>query len=385
MPPPGSNYEWVSTLYEATPPTSTICAARPLNLGDLKDVLACAPDTCPGPTGVTVALLRLLPDPILELLLILLNLCLDTAVLPQAYDSSYIYPIPKKGKFSIDNSRPISLVECSLKLLTRDVNWRLTRELLDRSYFSPIQFGFLPGRSCTDAFHALLGAVEDAKQFHKPIHLCLIDLTKAFDSLSPQALELSYRRAGLSEKTIRFLLSLDGTGTASVLTPFGPTDALPLEWGVRQGEVLSPLKFIMWLNPWLQHISKTYPHIGYTMKGGTLLQALAFADDIALITSSHEDMQLLMSSLTQFLLFHGVTLSADNDATKSKTVYVASQPSPPLTCAASCENPLPESPARGSLKSHVRTTPPSSPTLAARLTSASNGNGCAKPLYLHST
>jgi hypothetical protein len=74
-------------------------------------------------------------------------------------------------------------------LLTRIINRRLVYALLDADFFAEEQFGFLPGRSCPDAFHILLGAIEDAKESDSEIHVCLIDLTKAFDSLSPKSLQ----------------------------------------------------------------------------------------------------------------------------------------------------------------------------------------------------
>jgi hypothetical protein len=89
--------------------------------------------------------------------------------------------------------------------------------------------------------------------------LCLVDLTKAFDSLSPQSLAQAYREAGLSKKSVTFLGSIDGKGMAQVLTPFGPTEKLLIKWGVRQGEVLSPPKFIAWLNPWLDTRPRNSP------------------------------------------------------------------------------------------------------------------------------
>jgi hypothetical protein len=89
---------------------------------------------------------------------------------------------------------PISLLEVHLKLLTRIVNRRLVHYLLDEGYFSETQF-------CPDAFHILLGAIEDAAERQREIHMCVVDLTKAFDSLSPQSLAQAYREAGLSEKS----------------------------------------------------------------------------------------------------------------------------------------------------------------------------------------
>jgi hypothetical protein len=116
------------------------------------------------------------------------TMILQWGLTPDIFNLGYIFPIPKKGTFTPEKSRPISLLEVYLKLLTRIVNRRLVHSLLDEGYFSDTQFGFLAGRSCPDAFHILLGAIEDAAERQREIHLCLVDLTKAFDSLLPQSL-----------------------------------------------------------------------------------------------------------------------------------------------------------------------------------------------------
>ena len=296
-------------------------------LSELKDTIKKAPaDSCPGPSGISIPIIKLLPDSYLQILSDILNLCLAWGELPTCFDEAFIYPIPKKNAFTVENSRPISLLEVHLKLLTRLVNNRLTWTLLEAEFFSSIQFGFLPGRSCTDAYHILLGAVEDSVEHNKQIHLTLVDLTKAFDSLSPESLQDSYELAGLDNRTKAFLGALDGTGSAKVLTPWGPSNSINMKWGVRQGEVLSPCKFIIWLNAWLKHVADTMPDVGYTMldEHGAPFNVclLAFADDIAIVTKNHEEMQRLMTSLCDFLHYHGVTLSANAKAEDSKTHYV---------------------------------------------------------------
>ena len=320
------------------------CVAHNITLQELKDSLqAAAANTCPGPSGVSIALLKLLPEPYLEDLCGILNLILQWGILPECFDLGYIFPIPKKGTFTPENSRPISLLEVHMKLLTRIINRRLVYSLVDEGYFSEAQFGFHPGRSCPDAFHILLATIEDAAERNREIHVCLVDLTKAFDSLSPESLRQSYKHAGLSDKSVKFLGAMDGTGKAQVLTPFGPTKLVDLKWGVRQGEVLSPLKFITWLNPWLEYAFRKFPDAGYKMEDGTRVLLLAYADDIAIVTSNQQEMQEIMDSLCDFLKYHGVTLSADEKVSKSKTKYIshnpAARPSDPAPrIAISCYN-----------------------------------------------
>jgi len=295
-------------------------------MSDLMASLRHAPkDSCPGPSKISVPLLQACSESFLVLLCMMLNMCLDWGTLPQSFREGFIFPIPKKGKFSVENSRPISLLEIHLKLLTRIINRRLVDKLLAENFFSNIQFGFLPGRSCPDAFHILYGVIEDALENGKPLHLCLVDLTKAFDSLSPEALQKAYVEAGLSERCRKFLGSLDGNGVARVLSPFGPSDSFHVEWGVRQGEVLSPTKFIIWLNTWLCHVESKLSHCAYKMTYDLSVGNLAFADDLAIPSPHAKGLQTVMHSLGDFCFFHGVTISCHEDREMSKTVYVTNR------------------------------------------------------------
>ena len=151
------------------------CVAYNITMEELRASLRAAPaDTCPGPSGISVSHLKLIPDEYLELLCSIFNMILQWGLTPDIFNLGYIFPIPKKGTFTPENSRPISLLEVHLKLLTRIVNRRLVHSLLDEGYFSDTQFGFLAGRSCPDAFHILLGAIEDAAERQREIHLCLV-------------------------------------------------------------------------------------------------------------------------------------------------------------------------------------------------------------------
>ena len=311
------NYDKVAALYRdswAEIPSITQPVSTDSFLATSRSV---SPHSCPGESGVSARLISHCPQATIAAFTALTNACLRWAILPRQYLSALLLLIPKPGKQSLENSRPLSLLESSMKIMTRIVNNRLTYTLLAAAYFSAVQFGFLPGRTCIDPFHTLLACIEDAKSSDNPLHLCLVDLEKAFDSLESWSLKLSYKRAGLSDHDTAFLLALDGTGSSKIITPFGLTDPVNIKRGVRQGECLSSTKFIIWLEPWLQQIAADYPNLGYTLPDGTRVLLLCFADDIAILTSSHDDMQTIMTSLCAFLSFHGVTMKGE------KTVYTS--------------------------------------------------------------
>ena len=91
-------------------------------------------------------------------------------------------PIPKKGDHSDpSNYRPISLLPVLSKVLERHMSNLLYDHLLEHAPISTKQWGFLPGRSTTDA---VLSATHDWHQtLDSGSQVCAIfDHQKAFDS-----------------------------------------------------------------------------------------------------------------------------------------------------------------------------------------------------------
>ena len=86
---------------------------------------------------------------------------------------------PKKGNAKgCSNYHTIALIshasQVMLKILQRlqqYMNWELT----------DVQAGFRKGRVTRDQIANILCIVEKASKFHKNIHFCFIDYTKAFD------------------------------------------------------------------------------------------------------------------------------------------------------------------------------------------------------------
>ena len=282
--------------------------------------LKAAKDGAPGPSRITNGLLRALPEPVLRAWWRILSRCIDLQDFPPSFRLGHIYAMPKPGHPSIQNCRPITLMECTLKVLTRSLNWRLMSGLLRNGVFSSFQSGFTPGKDGTDPVYIVKGTLEDARERNLNLHLLLADLEKAFDSVESWSLEESYRWAGLSERTVRLLGALDGRGYARVITPFGLTELHAVLRGVRQGEVLSPTKFILWLEPWLRHAHVLYGHYGHALREGARISHQAMADDVALVSGSGLGMTTLAASFGRFLVFHGVTISG------SKSVYGSSDP-----------------------------------------------------------
>jgi len=93
--------------------------------------------------------------------------------------------IPKKGKDSLlaSNYRPITLLNCDYKILSKVINNYRLYSLLNK-LISNKQNGFMKGRSIGDNIRLMLNVIVLADCKNIPSAIISLDFYKAFDSLS---------------------------------------------------------------------------------------------------------------------------------------------------------------------------------------------------------
>ena len=237
-----------------------------------------------------------------------------------------VTPIFKKGDPLLpENYRPISVTNAMAKifekLLLNQMNDYLSREKLQ----SPFQFGFRKGYSTQDAI--LFGTESwrmhlDAKQ---NVHVALLDLSKAFNSLNHDILNIKLSELGFNEQSRNILMNFTSHRLQRVKVNGICSDWLECDRGVPQGTVLGPLLFSLYVND----INSILPD------GCHIVQ---YADDTCLFVSCGTDVESnrvlsdAMDRIISYFESHELTLNV------SKTDYViihsrrTHTPSYRLTC-----------------------------------------------------
>ncbi|GBC25423.2 RNA-directed DNA polymerase from mobile element jockey-like [Rhizophagus irregularis DAOM 181602=DAOM 197198] len=206
-----------------------------------------------GPFMITYEMLKHLGSRTSALLLILIQACLSKADIPDLWRQAMVFPIPKphEWKCQLKNTRPITLLEVIRKSLVKLFYNRLSTIMASHDVLKGGNFAGLPGGSCRDPIITLESIIHDADINKNPLWILSQDISKAFDSVDLTMLRFTLERIRLSASAVKFILSLFMKRTNRVFTVHGSTPAYRVRIGIDQGEVISPLLWVIYIDPLL--------------------------------------------------------------------------------------------------------------------------------------
>ena len=118
--------------------------------------------------------------------------------MPQQWKYAIIMVLhKKKDRTECGNYRGISLVAHTGKTLLKIIARRLSEYCERVGVLPEEQNDFRPNRSTTDIMFVVRRLQELARKKHIPLYVCLIDLTKAYDSVDRTLLWTVFARFGV--------------------------------------------------------------------------------------------------------------------------------------------------------------------------------------------
>lgn len=228
--------------------------------------------------------------------------------------------IPKPGTPPTpDGFRPITLLSVEYKLYTHILNEALLEWCLKTHIIPKAQNGALPDKGSDRCLWALLSVLADARQNKKPLHIMYIDFKKAFDSVEHWTIKtiLKHLKLGHFGEVVADLLP--NTFTFLKIND-ELSDQIEILCGTKQGDIISPLLFLLFMAPLLWTIDKLCK--GYT-NGKISAKSNAIMDDVAFISDSLQDTKLAYYLIEKFSLATGIELNS------TKSAYSTYSPKPP--------------------------------------------------------
>ncbi|KAL6560456.1 hypothetical protein OROGR_004015 [Orobanche gracilis] len=187
-----------------------------------------------------------------------------------------------------------------MKLWERAIEDRVRKEV----DISENQFGFMSGRSSTEAIHLVRHLMEKFRERRRDLHMVFIDLEKAYDSISRDVIWRSLKQKRLSLQYVRVIQDIYSQARTCARTPVGDTQFFPVEIRLHQGSALSPLLFALIMDV-----------ISRGIQGG-VPWCMLFADDIVLVAESRREVNEKLELWRSKLESLGLRMS------RSKTEYL---------------------------------------------------------------
>jgi hypothetical protein len=236
---------------------------------------------------------------------------------PCDFGISTILPIPKKqNSNSIDsnNFRGIALSSIFCKLIDNIILEKFYDELCTSDH----QFGFKPKSSTNMCTMVLKETISYYISNQSSVYCTFLDASKAFDRVHYCKLFRLLIRRGLPACIVRFLIVLYTSSRVRVLWAGLVSDYFSISNGVKQGGVISPVLFCVYIDDLLVRLSAS--GVGCYM-GLNFVGALAYADDIVLLAPSPTAMRKLLHICDMFVAEYDIIFKPD----KSKFLVIAAQ------------------------------------------------------------
>ena len=257
--------------------------------------------------GLNSDSIRIAKNELLPLLTYFINFCFEKGIFPNCLKKSKVTPIFKNGnKNEVSNHRPISIIPILSKLLELAFNVRLMLYLENNNLLNPCQFGYRKSTSTVKALTEMVVFITDALEKGHIVAASFLDLSKAFDCVSPDILIIKLESLGIRGSALSFIKSYMTDRHQCVCSNGEISSLQPLKFGVPQGSILGPTLFIVYINDISDHISS---------------KVITYADDSTLL-SAHNNMEdlTIMSADAQLqarLYFSNVQLSLNSQKTQN--------------------------------------------------------------------
>ena len=246
----------------------------------------------PGIDNILNEMLLLSKDKIYFLLTKIFSHLFLTHSFVDDWQKTLITPILKSGNSELcSNYRPISLTSLLSKVYTSLLNKRLTNYVEKLNIIPEEQAAFRKDYSTVDHIFTLYTLIMKQFQMNRKLYVAFIDYRKCFDSVRREALFHVLRSYGISGNFLKAIEALYSHVFSAVKCNGKHTDFFECPIGLKQGCILSPLLFNIFITYVSKYLNTHGLHGLQLIPNENILHHLFYADDNCIFSTTPRGLQ----------------------------------------------------------------------------------------------
>ena len=265
----------------------------------------------PGLDGLPYKVYLRMSHMFVHILTDMFNHWFDQGAIPGSVTKGGITLLKKGGRHvweGLDDYRPITLLNTELKILARVLANRL--QLVISDLIGSEQTFAAKGRSIQDNLHLVREVLENGTE----AALISLDQSNAFDRVDHRFLATVLETAGFKPEFRKWISMMYHNPQAVVQVNGRRSRVFTIERSVRQGCPLSPLLYVLALEPLLRRLRDrtTNPALrGVPFAGPLTARVSAFADDITVFVSRRLDIKAVKKVVSEYERYVGAKVNFD--------------------------------------------------------------------------
>lgn len=238
----------------------------------------------------------------------------------ECINNSFITLVPKvSNPETVNDFRPIALLNVSFKLLTKLLADRLQSIILKIVHKN--QYGFIRSRTIQDCLAWSFEYIHQCQHSRREAIILKLDFEKAFDTIEHNTIHHMLECFDFPERWLTWIRNILSSGSSAILLNSVPGKFFKCKRGVRQGDPLSPLLFVIAVELLQILVNKASSQ-------GLLRAPIPHDDDEFPIIQYADDTFLVLQADANQLFFLKALLNSYESASGLKVNYRKSQMMP---------------------------------------------------------
>lgn len=237
--------------------------------------------------------------------------CVEGLIEEDWYYTGITYLIPKGEPKKGSDFRPITCMSNLYKLMTKCVTKVMQFEIESRDLISENQLGTI--RNVQSAKEQAMINIALNKQYDNKLKTAWIDVKKAFDSINHDYLFKCIDCVNFPPWIKKFIRLITSKWQLNIMYNNNIALKKSIKKGILQGDSLSPLLFILIMDPLSKRLNSIFPKVSIPISKESSYTSnhLLFIDDLKILAETDKTLELITHEAKRFFEIVGLEMNIE--------------------------------------------------------------------------